>query len=159
MPNEAKTFMVEDGRIIFRNFAGHGSQYNREGDRNFAVVLNHEVAAQMLEDGWNVKYLEPREEGDESTPYVSVAVNFKNRPPRIVLITSTGRTQLDEKSVEVVDSVDIQTLDLICRGYEWEVNDKTGTKAYLQSMFITIEEDELERKYAINQNPPTHGES
>jgi hypothetical protein len=154
MAEETKTFMIEDARIIFRNFAGKEGQYNREGDRNFAVVLTEDVAHQMLADGWNVRYLEAREEGDADTPYISVAVNFNNRPPRVVLLTSTTRTQLDEASVEVLDWADIQTADLIARGYDWNVNGKSGTKAYLQSLFVTIEEDALERKYAINENPP-----
>jgi hypothetical protein len=155
MADGAKTFMIEAAPIIFRNFSGKEGQYNREGDRNFAVILDPDVAKSMIEDGWNVRYLEPREEGDEETPYISVSVNFKNRPPRIVLLTSTSRTQLDEESVEVLDWADISNADLIARGYDWDVNGKTGTKAYLQSLFITIEEDFLERKYAINENPPT----
>lgn len=154
MPDLAKTFMVEDARIIFRNFSGKEGQYNREGDRNFAVVLPPDIAEQMILDGWNVRLLEPREEGDLPTPYISVAVNFSNRPPRVILLTSTTRTQLDEKSVEVLDWSDIRTADLIARGYDWTVNGKTGTKAYLQSLFVTIEEDFLERKYALHDNPP-----
>lgn len=158
MPDDAKTFLVEDAQIIFRNFAGKEGQYNREGDRNFAVILPEDVAKRMLKDGWNVRYLEAREEGDLPTPYISVAVNFANRPPRVVLITSTTRTQLDEASVEVLDWADIKIADLIARGYDWNVNGKTGTKAYLQSLFVTIEEDALERKYAINENPASHYE-
>jgi hypothetical protein len=153
VPDAAKTFMIEDARIIFRNFTGKEDKYNREGDRNFAVVLPEEVAEQMLSDGWNVRYLEPREEGDEPTAYISVAVNFNNRPPRVVLLTSTTRTQLDERSIEVLDWSDIQTADLIARGYDWTVNGKSGTKAYLQSLFVTIEEDALERKYAVHETP------
>lgn len=156
MATEVKTFMVEGAPIIFRNFAGKESQYNREGDRNFAVILDPAIAEDMLKDGWNVRYLESREEGEDPTPYVSVAVSFKNRPPRIVLLTATSRTQLDENSVEVLDWADIQTADLIARSYEWTVNGKTGIKAYLQSLFVTINEDLLEQKYAINDNPPTH---
>lgn len=155
MADDAKTFMIEDARIIFRNFSGKEGQYNREGDRNFAVVLPPDVAKSMLEDGWNVRLLEAREEGDDDTPYISVAVNFNNRPPRVVLLTSTTRTQLDESSVEILDWADIRTADLIARGYDWNVNGKQGTKAYLQSLFVTIEEDALERKYSIHENPPT----
>ena len=39
-------------------------------------------------------------------------------------------------------------MDLILNPYEWAVNGKTGVKAYLKSIFVTIQEDELERKYA-----------
>jgi len=149
MADDAKTFMVEDARLIFRNFSGKEGQYNREGDRNFAVILTDEAATAMLKDGWNVKYLASREEDEADTPYISVSVNFNQRPPRVVMITSTARTHLNEDSIAVLDWADIRTCDMIARAYNWEVNGKTGVKAYLQSMFITIEEDELERKYAV----------
>lgn len=148
---EPKTFMVENAQLIFRNFEGKEGQYNRKGDRNFSVILPEQLAEELLRDGWNVKYLRAREEGDEDTPYITVAVNFKNRPPRVVMLTSRARTNLDEDTVEVLDWANIEKSDLICRAYEWTVGDKKGIKAYLQSLFVTIEEDELERKYAINE--------
>lgn len=152
MADDVKTFMVEDARLVFRNFSGKEGQYNREGDRNFSVILDEKAAEVMLKDGWNVKYLASREEGEPDTPYIQVAVNFSNRPPRVVMITSTARTNLSEDSISVLDWADIRTCDLIARAYDWTVNGKSGTKAYLQSMFITIEEDELERKYAIHDD-------
>lgn len=155
MADEASTFKVEDAQIIFRNFEGKETQYNRKGDRNFSVVLPPDVAIQMLEDGWNVKFSEPREDGDEGTYHIQVAVSYKNRPPRVVLITSGGRTQLNEDAIEVLDFADIQTADLIARGYNWVVGDKSGTKAYLQTLFVTIREDDLERKYKIHEDPPS----
>lgn len=150
MPQD-NTVLMEGVRIVFRNFAGKEGQYNREGDRNFAVLLDDRVAEEMARDGWNVKWLKPREDAEEGeTPqaYLQVSVNFKGRPPRIVLITSRGRTNLDEDSIEMLDWADIQNVDLIVRPYEWSVNGKTGIKAYLQSIYVTIEEDALERKYA-----------
>ncbi len=144
----AKTFMIEDAQLVFRNFSGREGQYNREGDRNFCVILPPDVAKKMENDGWNVRYLAAREDGDTETPYIAISVNFKNRPPRIVMITSTARTHVDEESVEVLDWTDIRTVDLIARGYEWIVNEKSGVKAYLQSMYVTINEDDLEKKYA-----------
>lgn len=150
MVAEAKSFLVEDARIIFRNFEGKEGQYNRKGERSFAVVLEQEVADALVADGWNVKYLSPQDEGEPETPYIQVSVNFNNRPPRVVMITSTSRTNLTEESIEVLDWAEIQHVDLIARGYDWEVNGKTGTKAYLKSLFVTIEEDELERKYGVN---------
>jgi hypothetical protein len=144
---------IEGARIIFRNFSGKEGQYNREGDRNFGVILEPEVAEAMLADGWNVKTLKPREDDEDETetPWLSVSVNFdKGRPPKIMLVTQEGRkrTPMDAETVEMLDWADITNVDLIVRPYTWEVSGRTGIKAYLQTMFVTIEEDELEQKYA-----------
>ena len=142
------TVVIEDAHIIFKNFTGKEGKFNREGDRNFTVVLPWNLAEVMLEDGWNVRTLDPREEGDEPRSVIHVTVGFKGRPPRIVQITSRGRTDLGEDECEILDWVDIQKVDLIIRPYTWEVNGKTGVKAYLKSIFVTINEDPLEVKYA-----------
>lgn len=82
-------------------------------------------------------------------PYVPVSVRFDVLPPRIVMLTSVARTNVDENMVEVLDWANIENADIIVRAYEWEVNGKKGLKAYLKSLFVTIEEDYLERKYAV----------
>lgn len=153
MADEAKTFKVEDAQLIFRNFSGTESDFNREGDRNFAVILDEKFAHALAQDGWNVKMLKPREEGEPETPYIQIAVGYKVRPPKVVMITSAARTLIGKEMIGVLDWADIQTCDLIARAYEWNVNGKGGIKAYLQTMFVTIEEDELERKYALMDQP------
>lgn len=145
------TVLMEGVRIIFRNFEGKEGKYNKAGSRNFAVLLDDQIAEVMAGDDWNVKWLEPREDDEEETrqAYLPVEVAYdRGRPPRVVMITSRGRTNLGEDEVEMLDWADITNVDMIVRPYRWEVNGKTGTKAYLQSMYITIEEDALERKYA-----------
>jgi hypothetical protein len=148
---DQKTFLIEGAQILFRNFAGRPGPYNDEGDRNFAVIVPPDLLDNLIKDGWNVKFLEAREEGEPDIPFISVRVNFDNKPPRVVTLTSSSRTSLNEKSVEMLDYADFANVDLICNGYEWNVQGKSGTKAYLKSLFVTLEEDELERKYAINQ--------
>ena len=142
------TLIMEDARIVFRNFAGEEGMYNREGDRNFCVLLEEETAQDMLEDGWNVKRLKPREGNDIGTAYIQVSVGFKGRPPRMVMITSQGRTDLGEDECILFDWADILKCDLIIRPYHWNVNGRTGVKAYLKSIFVIINEDYLELKYA-----------
>lgn len=142
--------VLEESRIVFRNFEGRETAYNRAGDRNFSVLLSEEEAEAMAKDGWNVKYLKVREEGETPQAHVEVAVSYKGRPPEIYMIgeQTRKRTHLDEDAVEMLDWVDIANVDLILNPYEWVVNGKTGIKAYLKKMFVTIREDPLELKYA-----------
>jgi hypothetical protein len=147
MADKMASATLEDVRIAFRNFSGKEGKYNRAGDRNFCILLPDAIAKQMEQDGWNVRYLSPREADVEPQGYIQVAVNYKGRPPRVVMITSRGKTNLDEDMVDILDWADVLSADVIIRPYEWEVNGKTGVKAYLQSIYVTIEEDDLERKY------------
>ena len=147
MPTEA-TVLMEDARIIFRNFEGREGRYNRAGDRNFCVLLPEELAAQMAEDDWNVKSLRAREQGDPDQPYIQVTVGFKFKPPKIVLITSRGRNDIGEDMIDMLDWIDIAKVDLIIRPYDWNVSGNTGRTAYLKTIFITVNEDALELKYA-----------
>ena len=146
---EALTVTVENARLFFKNFSGKEGPYNREGDRNFCCELPEDVAEAMERDGWNIRYSKPQDEGDVASPYIQVTVRFDIRPPRIVMIADNKRTNIDESTVDVLDYADIALVDLIIRARNWEHNGKTGIKAYLQTMFVTIREDELERKYAV----------
>lgn len=147
---QAQPLTFEDCRMVFKNFSGKEGKFNREGDRNFCLLVDHESAAQMAADGWNIKELQPREEGDPTQPYLKVKVNFpkNNRPPRVVLVTQRGKTELDEDTIGMIDWADIKHVDLIIRPYDWEVSGNTGRSAYLKSLFVTINEDELDLKYA-----------
>jgi hypothetical protein len=144
--------MIEGARIGFRNFSGKESKYNPAGKRNFCVFLEEDLAKTLEHDGWNVRWLEPRDEQEDKQGYLQVTVSFENIPPKIIMITSSGKTVLDEESVSLLDWAEIAEIDLIIRPYNWEVNGKKGIKAYIKSAYVQIVEDEFEKKWS---NAPT----
>lgn len=141
---------LEDVKIMWRNFEGREGKFNAKGDRNFVIFLDPEKAAELHAKGWTVKELAAREEGDEPQATLKVKVKYSERarPPRVVMVTSRGRTNLTEDMLVVLDWADFAKVDVMIRPFTWEVGGKTGVSAYLQSIYVTIREDELELKYA-----------
>ncbi len=58
MAQQVDNLMIENARIMFRNFAGREQQFNSQGDRNFCIFLEPDQAEDLLKRGWNIKYLE-----------------------------------------------------------------------------------------------------
>lgn len=143
---------IEDARIIFRNFAGVGSKYNREGDRNFAVIIpNDEIKDQLIEAGWTVKIKPPRDEDDTPFMYLPVKIKFNSRGPAAYVVSGDQVTKLNEDTIEIIDELDIASVDMDIRPYDWEVNGKTGRSAYLQAINVVQNIDRFGAMYA-NKN-------
>lgn len=140
---------IDDARIIYRNFAGEKSAYNREGDRNFAVVIDdQEIADALIKEGWNVKIKPPREDGDEPFMFLPVKVSFGKRGPNVYLVSGNSVTTLYEDTIARLDRVSISSVDMDLRPYDWEVNEKTGRTAYLQNMRVHHELDRFAAEFA-----------
>ena len=145
---------IDDARIIYRNFSGAPSKYNREGDRNFAVIINDQVTADtLIEEGWNVKIKPPRGEDDAPFMYLPVKVKFNDRGPHCYLVTSNRMNRLSEESIGCLDDIDIISVDMDIRPYDWDVNGKQGRTAYLQSIRVTQRIDRFAAQFAEEEYP------
>jgi len=150
--------LLEGVRLLYRNFSGMPGRFNSEGDRNFNVVLPEDVAKQMEADGWNIRWLQPREEGDPEAPILKVNLKYEKRdgtptrPPLVVMISmkpdgSEAKTTLSKEMLPVLDWAEIVNVDLIINPYNYSAQGRTGISAYLKSIFVTIRVDPLEAKY------------
>ena len=158
-PRVTENITIENAHILFRNFSGRESKYNRAGQRNFCVYIDDpEDAQRLINDGWNVRVRPPRDNDGEPSYYIQVSVSFENIPPTIYMLTKRKKVKLDEESIDTLDFAEIRNIDLTIRPYNWVIqegtkNEKSGVKAYLKNMYVTIEEDEFAEKYAEMEGP------
>lgn len=144
---------LEGANIGFRNFSGNKGIYNKEGERSFVIFLDEPIANELKDEGWNIRFPKPNEnidpEEDTRRPYLSVKVEFGEFPPKIVLIANGQNSWLDEESVNMLDTAEIQNVDIILNPYHWNVNGRSGIKAYLNTMYATIYTDDFVEKYGL----------
>lgn len=159
---------INDARIIYRNFTGVGNQYNREGDRNFSLVITggtlddgtdrrqvtaEEMADALMRDtnrfgvGWNIKMKAPKEEGDEPVIHLPVKVKFNERGPKIYLKSGANTVKLDEETVDTLDNINIVSVDLDIRPYDDEMRGQPFRSAYAQAMWVTQKIDRFEERF------------
>ena len=142
-----------DGRqIIFKNFEGRGDKFNREGDRNFSLRIDDENTADALvKEGWNVRIKEGRDEDEGPFMRLPIKVKFTNYGPNVYLCTGDRVNELNEESIACLDSIEIDSVSMDIRPYDWDVNGRTGRTAYLQSMEVVQRIDRFAARYA-NKN-------
>ena len=136
------------GRGSYRNFAGEKTQFNPTGKRTFVVLLDEQNGRLLEQQGWHIRWREPRDEQDDPTALLTVEVKFGDYPPKIVLISGGTLTTLDETNIGILDTAEIDRCDLIFRPSNWEVNGNSGTKAYVKTMYVTLQDDDFGGRYA-----------
>lgn len=144
---------IDDARIIFKNFEGRGDKFNREGDRNFSLLIEDpDTADAMIREGWNVKIKDGRDEDDGPFMRLPVKVKFTDYGPTVYLKTGDNINKLDEESISMLDQIDIESVDMDLRPYDWEVNGRTGRTAYLENLHVTQRIDRFAARYANMQS-------
>ncbi len=158
MAERMNKLVIDNARLIFKNFSGKGDNYNREGDRNFAVIIDDHNAAEDLADaGWNVRPLVSKDPDEEPTHYIKVKVSFKVRAPKVRLLSNHKQVFLNENTISSLDFAKIEECGVVISPYMWEVNGKRGISAYLDSMYAKIEDDPFADKYADYADAPDDG--
>ena len=155
---------IDDARIVYRNFRGEGSKFNREGDRNFAVIIpDQEIADELIAKGWNVKIKPPRDEDDAPFMYLPVKVKYDEKDldeegnpkgPSAYLTSGNNMIKLNFHTISCLDDIDIACVNLDIRPDNWTMpNGSCGTSAYLQVINVIQDVDRFHSTYEeFNRN-------
>lgn len=137
----------EDAQIIFRNFEGRGDRYNREGSRNFSVIVSEDDAIMLDEMGCNVKRTKPRDGDEEGKPYVKILLGMYD--PEIYVISRGRKKLLAPSQYAKLDRLEFEQADLEVSksNKQWENNGRTGYSLYLETLVVVVIESKILSKY------------
>lgn len=147
--NENNNLTIRNATIMYRNFSGREREFNPAGRRNFSVLIEDpQFAETLMGDGWRVKPLKKRSPDEEPHWHLPVAVVYDKYPPKVYQICGDRCVLLNEQNVGNLDWADIRKVDLTVHPSKYSVAGSMGVKAYLRTMYVTIEQDELDDDYA-----------
>lgn len=134
---------INEARILWPNFEGRGDRFNKQGDRNFHLVIpDQEIAEALMNDknqfgnGWNVK-IKQREEGEAPFMHMMVKVKFNGRGPNVYLVSGNRQVRLNEDTIKCLDDIDILYCDMDIRPYDDKMpNGQSFRSAYLSAMRV-----------------------
>lgn len=151
---------VKIPRGNFRNFCGAEKTHpakgvvNTKGNRNFVIFLDEDTANDLIQYGWAIRWLDPREENDLPQAYLKINLKYRDendpqydpsKQPKVWLVCGKKKTLLDAQTVGQLDGSDIINADI---KFNPSVNKVTGkVSAYCNTLYVTIEEDDLDKKY------------
>ncbi len=141
------TLCIENTNLIFRNFAGKESEYNKAGNRSTGVIIPPELVDSLVDEGWSIKQLPARDPQDSPLYYMNCKVRYDNFPPKIYMCTSQKKVKLDEETVDQIDYSEIAFVDIEISPYDYNTPMRSGRAAYIKTMYVNVIEDAFAEKY------------
>jgi hypothetical protein len=140
-------------KMIWRNFEGKLGRFNAEGQKNFNIVLDKEGAEFLMDEGFKVKFKEPKIEGEEGIYTLKINVNFGGyKAPEIWMKNNHGNTQLNKDDVKILDWADIVEYFLV---FNPNIKPDSMT-AYLDKLLCTVQESEYESQFFDEEDSATN---
>lgn len=129
--------VVKNACIMFTNFAGEPDRFGLAGRPQFNLVLSKEAADDLRADGWNIRVMPGREEGEEPTYMTNINVSFSDdgrRDPTIKLYSSLDGKKvcrrLTAETVSKLDAIRLERINLRIGSFNYN-GDRYTMKGYL----------------------------
>lgn len=147
--------LIDDAKITWTNFAGRKDDYNRNGDREFTVIVDDpDIAEELMARGCNLKIKHPEDRNEPPRMTFKVKVSYRFGAPAVYLDNGRNVVNLTEDTIGTLDRIDIERVDMdIYFGKEWTNNGTTARTAYLDKIMVTQSVDRFRERFAEEEYP------
>lgn len=140
--------ILEDARLLFPNFAGIATEFNKPGDRNSCVLIGDELAAQLAAIGWNIRIGKSTDPDVVPGKFINFTVKIDSKfPPRLWLIRQGHRPELmSPEDYNILDFARFKSVSLKINQYIWQEKPQR-VSGYLEEGFFELMPDPLRDRY------------
>lgn len=119
MTNDMNTLKIVNPKMIHKNFSGEVNHWNPKGLRSFGILLDEKRAEHFRDLGLKLSWY-TNKRLQKKLPYLKVFVNYKYYiDPIVTMVREDGGVKyLDEKTIGILDHVDMQESTLLIRLYD-----------------------------------------
>lgn len=149
---EGNKVRIEGAEVIpaLKNF--NGDKFGPAGMRDFVIALDDEQAAVLTQLGYHLFLFHTQDdEGNEfDIPELKIRCRFDKYPPEVYTVYGDEHgtiTQITEDTVGELDNIRFLSCDISFTPYKWERGGKSGTTAYLRTMYVVIPKKDFADKY------------
>lgn len=131
----------------FSHFDGREDTFNAEGDHNFTLMLNEELAQKLMADGWSIRTMDGYEEGDPPEYLLKVKISYKFEPPKIFLIKGQRKIRATQRDLADIRRDTCENLDVIITPSRWVHGQNSGITAYAKELYATVRQSRFSERY------------
>lgn len=150
---------IDNVPVKYRNFAGVKTDKNREGDSNFEIVIDEEIAKNMMADldehgiGW---YIKTSEYPDKTEYRIKLRLGQLGDPLVYVIGEDGKAIKMNRGQWKRIDKMTISFVDVIFHqsNKTFEYQGREYYSAYVDELYVNIVESNLQKKYGITPDYP-----
>lgn len=123
-----ESIVIQDPKIVSKNFSGKVDKHNPRGWRCFSVVIEKEsLLEQLRANNWPIRvyYRKKFEEGEtresDKKYYIRVYVNYNYKKKPIIMVQGeNGPRNLSESEIDKLDKFEFNVSNMVIRTKELE---------------------------------------
>lgn len=152
MEIEGRKVRIEGADVIpaLKNFSGN--RFGPSGTKDFMIRLTDDEAAALTELGYNVFFYQTKDEEDNDIiiPELKIRLRFDKYPPEVYTVYGDVHgpiTPMNGETIGELDNIRFLQCDISFTPHFWQNGNKSGTTAYLKTMYVIIPKKDFADKY------------
>lgn len=136
--------VAKNVKLYSHDFSGDRSKFKT---RSICLDIPEEVKDRLLEDGWDLRISEPKDDRYEPKCFLPITIRFNEYGPEIMKTGPNTPVKYDQDTVGVLDRTSMTDIELVINPFHNPNNPDARPKAYLSEMRFKLNMSPLDYEF------------